>query len=192
MGMSDGIILPLQAQYAKRTVSSARRASKVAWIGAPLPYPPSEEVRSSFPSVEQHFLDPIAHDTETTRCFDANTIGWGRELAEQGFDMLLMFRVACHITDTQALVKELSDFLDSDDRTVVFEDLRGREKYKTNGVLYKFNGKEFNAPENHEQHANLIVQHFKILDSATVQYADPDITGLYLTLARKEGDQAAE
>lgn len=190
MGASDGIVLPLQAEYAKRTIAS-RGSKKIAWIGAPLPYPPSEAVRAAFPQIEQHFLDVIASDTETSRTFDANSRGWGRELASQGFDMLIMFRVACHITDTSALVSELSDFLDNDSRAVVFEDLRGRSKYKTNGVLYKLGSREFNAPEHHERHEDMIVESFNVFGRETVTYADPDITGLYLTLARKKENQVS-
>ena len=186
MGGSDGIVLPRQTDYIKKTISSGRSAKKIAWIGAPLPYRPSEAVRAAFPETEQHFLDPIAADTARTRCFDANERGWGRELASQGFDMLVMFRVACHITDTSALVSELDDFLSDDNRTVVFEDMRGRSKYKTNGVLYKLGGREFNAPENHESHAPMLVERFSVLDRETVTYADADITGHYLTLARKK------
>ncbi len=188
MGASDGIVLPLQAEYAKRAIA-IHGSKKIAWIGAPLPYSPSEAVRAAFPQIEQHFLDPIASNTATTQCFDVNTSGWGKELAAQGFDMLIMFRVAIHIADTTALVSELSDFLESEVRKVIFEDMRGISKYKQTTTTYRLHGKEFHALQNHEQHEALISESFNVFGRETVTYADPDITGLYLTLARKKEDQ---
>jgi len=187
MGASDGFILPLQAQYVKEAIASGRSAKKIGWIGAPAHYPPSRAVAEVVPDAEQHFFDPIASDTATTHMLDANVPGWGAEIASQGFDMLTLFRVTCHIVDPQGLIDEIKAFIGDDEkRTVIFEDLLGREKYGSDPLLYKTGDTQFYAPQNHVPWGEeLLSQSFTVSRVVGLSYADKDITGVYYTLTRK-------
>ncbi len=187
MGGSDCFIHPLQAKYVKEAIASGRIAKKIGWIGAPDHYPASREVATVVPGAEQHFFDPIASDTATTHVLDANVPGWGAEFAIQGFDMLTLFRVTCHIVDAQGLIEEIKAFIGEDEkRTVFFEDLCGREKYGSDPLLYKRRDTLFYAPQNHVPWGEeLLSRSFTVSRVEKVTYADTSITGVYYTLTRK-------
>ena len=186
MGGSDGFILPLQGQYVRDAISSGRRARKIGWIGAPAHYAPSRSVAEVWPDIEQHFFDPIAVDTATTHKFDANVPGWGEEMANQGLQMLTLFRVTCHIVDAQGLINELRHFLRDDGQTVIFEEIRGREKYGNDLLHYKNGEEQFYAPQNHVPWGEaLLRENFTVDRRVMCTYADPDVTGVYYTLTRK-------
>lgn len=186
MGASDGFILPLQAQYVKEAIASGRSAKKIGWIGVPAHYPPSRAVAEVVPDAEQHFFDPIAANSLNTHKFDANSEGWGADLAEQGFDMLTLFRVTCHIVDMQGLINEIRGFLNSDHRTVLFEDFQGDKKPDNDTIVYRLGDTQYVA-----HNRPILWGEERLLDNFNVTLhtkffnAHTNITSMYYTLTRK-------
>ncbi len=186
MGASDGVILPIQEQYTREVIRSGRPVKKIGWIGAPRHYPPSHAIESEWPSIEQHFFDPIAENTLSTHKFDANSEGWGADLAEQGFDMLTLFRVTCHIVDTQGLINEIRGFLNSDHCTVLFEDFQGDKKPDNDTIVYRLGDAQYVA-----HNRPIFWGEERLLDNFNVTLhtkffnAHTNITSMYYTLTRK-------
>ncbi len=186
MGASDGVILPIQEQYTREVIRSGRPVKKIGWIGAPRHYLPSLAIASEWPSIEQHFFDPIAANSLDTHKFDANSEGWGSALAEQGFDMLTLFRVTCHIVDMQCLINEIRDFLNSDHRTVLFEDFQGNNNPDNDTIVYRLGDSQYvayNRPilwgeERLRDNFNVTL-HTEFFNERT------NITSMYYTLTRK-------
>lgn len=181
MGASDHFTLPLQAQYLLENVLQKRTFKKIAWLGVPHPYYPSQKVSEKFPNIEQHYYDIIAVESEYTHVWNMNDVGWGSKLRDEGFDVITLFRVTLHALDSAHLINEIRDFTSNTKNCVVFEDMVGRSKNEP--ITYRRgDGYTFTSPTNCDEYVDQFKRIMKVSSIKNLPYGRGDLTGIFVVL----------